>query len=322
MRITRIIFVVCTWSISQVCMAGAPAGPSAADAILRQNPQIKTLAGVPGNLKGASVKDCPAGGRPDISRSRCVVAYAPGTTQPHEKNYGVAQSFVLVLHPNSPKVWGVFKKDATKPGKTDLLGEFDMNGHLVSKGGAVAGGKEVNALPTQSPVQRASLYRVTVTPQGWGPIKIGMTVAEASAASGVQLIGGERQGKCSHFHPKTGFEGLSVTVIGGMIVKIHGIETPNLAPSIATGVKFGDQESEALQTYKGFIKAHKYEGGHGDYFDTLVYAPNGMKPSDNIVIFLLNTEEKVSQIVVGSISSTRDEQLGIMSRDGPSPECK
>lgn len=146
MRTIRIILIVCAWLVSPVCVAGAPAGPAAADAILRQNPQIKTLAGVPGNLKGASVKDCPAGGRPDISRSRCVVAYVPGAAQPYEKNYGVVQSFVLVLHPNSPKVWGVFKKDATKPGKTDLLGEFDMNGHLVAKGASVPNDKEGGAL--------------------------------------------------------------------------------------------------------------------------------------------------------------------------------
>ena len=150
MNALRTFAVVGAWFISAVCMAGAPAGPEAADAILRQNPQIKTLKDLPDNLKGVSVQDCPANTTPDISRNRCLVATAPASSsaQPWESNYGTVQAYVLILHVNSPKVWGVFKADPNDPSKNALLGEFDVNGKLTSKRTPAAAATQTTSQPS------------------------------------------------------------------------------------------------------------------------------------------------------------------------------
>jgi hypothetical protein len=206
------------------------------------------------------------------------------------------------------------------------LYEFDLHGGRVTVHATLPEGvptKGDAVLPAQSPPTRGGGFvDSVVTPQGLGPIKIGMTIAEASAASGTQLVKSSSEGKCSIFIAENVPQGhhFGVTVIGGRIVSIGGFENRSIAT--AEGIRIGDPESKVLRVYQGRIKAHKYAEGHGDYFDTLVYSPSGLKPNDNIMIFVLGEGNTVSQILVGKVSATRGEQQGIMSQDGPRAGCK
>jgi hypothetical protein len=109
--------------LSAVCMAGTRAGPKEADDLLRQNPQIRKLQGIPHDLRGDNVQDCPAGGAVDLSRSRCVVAYVPNTDN----------VFVFALYPNSRRVWIALRTDRAYKSSV-FLGAFDQNG-TVTRGG-------------------------------------------------------------------------------------------------------------------------------------------------------------------------------------------
>src|SRR5437016_14345987 len=101
MRGIRIVVAATILSMSTLCLAAPRAGPKGADEVLRQNPQIRSLPGVPGGLRGDNIQDCPAGGPVDVSRSRCAVAYLPGTDN----------VYVFGLYPNTSKVWFVLKTD-------------------------------------------------------------------------------------------------------------------------------------------------------------------------------------------------------------------
>jgi hypothetical protein len=103
---------------------GVPAGPHAADEIVQQNPEITKVPGVPSNLKGASVQNCPTGRTPDISHNQCVVTYVPPLN-------ATSQTFILILHPDSPKVWLVLQGPTANQGTAKLLGEFDLKGNLL-----------------------------------------------------------------------------------------------------------------------------------------------------------------------------------------------
>ena len=127
MRIDRAFAPVAIWATFASSLAvGAPVS---ADDILRQNPQIRNLAGVPQMLKVAAVENCPAGRTPDISRSLCVTAYE--SSQPSQGNRGSAQAFIFILYPKSPKVWLVFQTQTNPQRPAILLGEFDPNGNFV-----------------------------------------------------------------------------------------------------------------------------------------------------------------------------------------------
>lgn len=206
MKTLRMVAALGAWLLAAPCLAGVPAGPEAADDILRQNPQIKSLAGVPSNLKGVSVQDCPSGRNPDISRSRCVVVYVPNAAKPFQKEYSAARSFVLVLHPDSPKVWGVF--DTTNKSNSVLLGEFDTNGRLATQRGSaiatkngnrVANAVDVNAEPPRttpsraeqntSPADGQTSNQTPIAGASQAPVKNEPKIADVSAASSTNTSG-------------------------------------------------------------------------------------------------------------------------------------
>jgi hypothetical protein len=120
------LFVCAAW------VAAAGMGPQAADEVLRQNSQIKSLPGVPGGLRGDNIQGCPAGGPVDVSRSRCVVAYLPGTND----------VYVFGLYANTSRVWFVLKTDRAY--RTSVyLGAFDLAGRITQ-----VGPPSSNAAPT------------------------------------------------------------------------------------------------------------------------------------------------------------------------------
>ena len=141
MRTLRALAFVGAWVVAAAGVGAAPeGGPAAADEILRQNPQLKALPGIPPNLKGANVQACPSSATRDFSRNRCVVAYVPPTAPQMDMTKPArVQSFVLVLHPESSKVWTVLQVDPDDKSKSTLLGQFDLNGGMVAKGQAASG---------------------------------------------------------------------------------------------------------------------------------------------------------------------------------------
>lgn len=108
----------------------------------------------------------------------------------------------------------------------------------------------------------------TVGTDGFGPVTIGMTIAETEKRLGVELLGddyGEGE-ECRYYTPKGGYKGLSFMASSRKIVRIDvsGGDNPERQIAIATdeGVKTGDHERRALSVYKGRIKVspHFYSG--------------------------------------------------------------
>lgn len=100
---------------------------------------------------------------------------------------------------------------------------------------------------------------------GIGPIQVGMTIAEAQAATGMRFIQGASFGRtpdwqCSYFTPVNGPEGLRLMVINGEIVRVDVTRDSRIETLSGAGI--GDSERFILSLYPGQIEIsrHPYIG--------------------------------------------------------------
>lgn len=123
---------------------------------------------------------------------------------------------------------------------------------------------------------------------GIGPIRIGMTVDEASRAAGVRLVktlsAGRTEEYCSYFEPQGEPKGISFMVINGRIPRID-ISSERI--TTIRGARIGDTEERIFSLYPGQIQAtrHPYQGGppyNGKY---LTFVPKDATDKKYRIIF-------------------------------------
>jgi hypothetical protein len=120
----------------------------------------------------------------------------------------------------------------------------------------------------------APLSPLTVSQDGFGSVKLEMTVGEAERVLGVHLEKDNYNDfeECRYYTPVQGYRGLSFMTSLGKIVRIdiEGSTDPKKPVLIATkeGAKTGDTEARVLALYKGRIKVgpHFYGGYPSHYF--------------------------------------------------------
>lgn len=152
--------------------------------------------------------------------------------------------------------------------------------------------------------QVAPLATAKLSTNGLGPIKIGMTVKEASDAAGVPLValnGGvpDLKASCFYVKPKSGPEGLDFMLSQGRIVRIDLKNTVsqevNGRPvnrdvtaevsqiTTSSGAKIGDTEAQLKAIYPTQLEVtgHKYAPG-GHY---LTFVPQDVQDQNFRLIF-------------------------------------
>lgn len=108
--------------------------------------------------------------------------------------------------------------------------------------------------------KRASRHVVSF--DGFGPVKVGMTVAAASKALGIPLVRKyEMEGDCYYVSPKRGFKDVSFMVTGRRISRVD-IDAKGYATDRGAGV--GDTEARIMRLYRGRVevRGHPYVDGH------------------------------------------------------------
>lgn len=161
---------------------------------------------------------------------------------------------------------------------------------LVNLFACTAPNQMADSSPPPSPDNKASteqnnsLEQYKISVNGMGPIKMGMSVAQASAAAGVKLIGygsGEPapNSSCSYVRPENGLPELDFMVNNDQIVRIDVRNRVNQEADgrpvwidigdksrITTqlGAKLGDTEAQIKTLYPNAdVTGHKYiPGGH------------------------------------------------------------
>ena len=132
---------------------------------------------------------------------------------------------------------------------------------------------------TTAPPTTAAPERLTTESRlrldGIGPVRVGMTLTEASAAAGVDIrLHPEQSGglDCTYARAAEGLDEMGFMVIGGRIVRIDvGILGTDRVRTLS-GIGKGSTEAEVMKTYPGQIRVephHYVPGAHN-----LVYVPN------------------------------------------------
>lgn len=108
-----------------------------------------------------------------------------------------------------------------------------------------------------------------ISPQGYGPVKIGMTGAQAAAALGMKLVpsdaeDGEVDPACHHLEaPAMVGEDISFMVENGHIARVSVYRGP-LASETDKGITLGSTEAAVIAAYGGVleIRPAEYSDGH------------------------------------------------------------
>ena len=131
--------------------------------------------------------------------------------------------------------------------------------------------------------------RDRVSAEGFGGVRVGMTVEEASNAHGsalspaVSIADDERS--CYYVFPRGAVGPVSFMIVDGRVARVD-IDHPG--PVTEAGVGVGSAESEVQSAYAGRIKVspHKYTGPEGHYLT--------LEQGDFVIIFETNGTQVTS----------------------------
>ena len=101
-----------------------------------------------------------------------------------------------------------------------------------------------------------------VTEHGLGPLRAGMTVADASKAlGGALVVPAETAAGCDYATWRGGPRGVHVMIDDGRIARV---EIDSVGIATAAGARVGDTEERIRSLYPGrvIVTPHKYEDGH------------------------------------------------------------
>jgi len=108
---------------------------------------------------------------------------------------------------------------------------------------------------------------------GVGPIRAGMTIAEASAAIGESLhVDYSDFGTCDYATPSVLPEGVSLMIISDTVERVDVVDPSEVRTAAGAGI--GDPEASVVTRYgsAATVEPHKYTGPVGHY---VVVAPPG-----------------------------------------------
>lgn len=114
---------------------------------------------------------------------------------------------------------------------------------------------------SQSPYQPSPAEEWTVTETGIGPVRVGMSVAEAKRAWAGELTVLGETAPCYYLKSDKEPSGIWFMAIVGHIARVD-VENPSVATSV--GARVGDSEERIKTLYPGQVEVtpHKYTQGH------------------------------------------------------------
>ncbi|PPT10860.1 Serine/threonine protein kinase [Geitlerinema sp. FC II] len=128
--------------------------------------------------------------------------------------------------------------------------------------------------------------RSRVAIDGIGPVRVGMTVAEASRSAGTTFV---REGvydspQCHYIVPENGMRDVSFMVTNGRIARV---DVRNPVVRTVSGAGIGNSEEEIEQLYPDRIEVsrHPYTGGAPQNGHYLTFVPQDWRDRNYRVIF-------------------------------------
>lgn len=158
------------------------------------------------------------------------------------------------------------------------------------------------AVPSRASAQGERARGLVVSHDSFGPVKIGMTLSQASRALGVRVTRGAGYDgdDCYYATPRGDFKGIAFMLSGARIVRID-VESGQYATD--RGAKIGDSEERIKRLYKGEYKVSRHK-----YFEAGRYIEVEIKGGRYSIIFETDGK-RVTTYRVG-----RPEQVGYVER--------
>jgi len=143
-----------------------------------------------------------------------------------------------------------------------------------------------------------------ITPDGWGPLRIGMTRAEVVAAAGEdaqsEAPGGAEPEACDEFRPRNAPDGVLVMIEDGVLTRISVSRNREIATP--EGIRVGDPAFAVLAKYgtRARVDPHKYVDAPAKYVTVWRDASAGADRRG--IRYEINTDDKVAHIRAGGPS--------------------
>lgn len=137
---------------------------------------------------------------------------------------------------------------------------------------------------TNTPTKITNQSKLAIN--GIGSIRVGMTVAEASKASGTKLVssgGYPDNSSCTYVQPQGAPKGIGFMVTNGRIARVDVYDNKSI--TTLSGAKIGDTEARIKALYPGQIKVtpHEYTGYMGGHY--LTFVPKDKSDRNYRVVF-------------------------------------
>ena len=159
--------------------------------------------------------------------------------------------------------------------------------------------------PTSQPKDEQLL-----TPEGWGPLRIGMTVAQVIAALGPdsdpEAVGGPDPESCDQFRPERAPDGMLVMIEDGLLTRISLIDGSKVKTDRGLGI--GIPAAAVRDAYGTELQEtpHKYEGPPAEYLT--MWAKDGgpidraVPPNSRGIQYVVDSTGRVGSIHAGGPS--------------------
>lgn len=170
-------------------------------------------------------------------------------------------------------------------------------------------GPPAPASPAVPPTAESPADPNALTSAGWGPLRVGMTLAEVTAAAGADsspnAVGGADPATCDEFHPANTPEGLRVMIEDGKLSRITVARNTELKTDRGFGV--GSTATEIKAAYGGAVVAQPHKYSEPPAEDLFAWSTGGSTgyvtdTAARGVRYEIGTDGKVSMIHVGGPS--------------------
>lgn len=119
-------------------------------------------------------------------------------------------------------------------------------------------------IPAEAVPNAAEPREAALTPEGWGPIRIGMTSDQLALAVGPLDDTGDF-GECVEGRPANGPEGLLVMTEEGVVTRISVIRDSALKTEDGFGIGDSAAEIKAALGDRARVEPHKYQDAPAEY---------------------------------------------------------
>lgn len=160
------------------------------------------------------------------------------------------------------------------------------------------------AAPVATPTPPVDAHAVTA--EGWGPLRIGMTRTEITAALGPDsdpdAVGGADPAACDQFRPQRAPEGMLLMIEEGRLSRISLIRPSTLKTDHGFGLGDGAAAIKAAYGAAAVATPHKYEAAPAEYITAWSRPPSEVPGTERGIVYEIGGDGTVNAIHAGGPS--------------------